>query len=285
MGWFGVVMLALLLCIGLLLRWGLAPLRRMANEISAIEGGRVAELGEDYPRELAGVATNMNRLIKFERQRIMRFRTTMDDLAHSLKTPLAVLRTEMERNDPDHETLRDQVSRMQGVVDYRLRRAAATGPRTLAPLPIAIAPICREIASSLRKIYREKDVHCDMNIPDGASYAAEQGDLYEMIGNLLDNAWKWCAGHVVLTVDSNASGSGPGRSEFVLTVSDDGPGVSDDQAARILNRGERGNERGDVPGQGIGLAVVAEIVELYGGAMTVDRSTSGGAEFELRLPV
>jgi two-component system sensor histidine kinase PhoQ len=173
---------------------------------------------------------------------------------------------------------------MQGVVDYRLRRAAATGPRTLAPLSIAIAPICREIASSLRKIYRDKDVHWEMNIPDGASYAAEPGDLYEMIGNLLDNAWKWCSQSVVLTVNTDAQGATPGESRWVLTISDDGPGVSDEQATTILDRGARGDQRGDVPGQGIGLAVVAEIVELYGGTVTVDRSASGGAKFELSLP-
>ena len=284
MGWFGAVLLALLFALWVLLRWGLAPVRQMTSEISAIENGEVAELSEDYPRELAGVASNMNRLIKSERQRIMRFRTTMDDLAHSLKTPLAVLRMELERNEPDHETLRDQISRMQGVVDYRLRRAAATGPRTLAPLSIAIAPICREIASSLRKIYRDKDVQCEMNIPDGASYAAEPGDLYEMIGNLLDNAWKWCSQSVVLTVNTNAQDENAGVSRWVLTISDDGPGVSDEQAATILDRGARGDQRGDVPGQGIGLAVVAEIVELYGGTVTVDRSASGGAKFELSLP-
>ena len=284
LGWFTGVMLALLLAIGTLLRWGLAPLRRMENEITAIEDGRAEELGENYPRELSGVASNMNTLIKSERQRIMRFRTTMDDLAHSLKTPLAVLRTELEGNNPDSQTLRDQVSRMQGVVDYRLRRAAATGPRSLAPTSVAIAPICREIASSLRKIYHEKNVHCDMTIPDGAVYAAELGDLYEIIGNLLDNAWKWCAGRVQLTVENKAAGEDAGAPAFVLTVCDDGPGVSDDQAATILNRGQRGEQRGDVPGQGIGLAVVAEIVDLYGGAISIRPAAMGGAEFELRLP-
>ena len=109
----------------------------MDNDLPAIEDGRIEELGENYPRELSGVAENMNALIKSERQRIMRFRTTMADLAHSLKTPLAVLRTELERADPEAQMLRDQVSRMQGVVDYRLRRAAATGPRTLAPASMA----------------------------------------------------------------------------------------------------------------------------------------------------
>jgi two-component system sensor histidine kinase PhoQ len=284
MSWFAGVMLALLFGIGMLLRWGLGPLRRMENEITAIEGGRAEALSERYPRELSGVATNMNALIKSERQRIMRFRTTMDDLAHSLKTPLAVLRTELERQNPDPDALRDQVARMQGVVDYRLRRAAATGPRTLAPASIAVAPVCREIASSLRKIYREKDVQFVMDIPDGASYAVEVGDLYEMIGNLLDNAWKWCESRVELTAQRESSNRESGVSLFVLTVSDDGPGVSENQAATILTRGQRGDQRGDVPGQGIGLAVVAEIVDLYGGTIAVRRSTSGGAEFELRLP-
>ena len=284
MGWFAGVMLALLVAIGFLLRWGLAPVRRMESEITAIEEGRATQLGESYPRELSGVALNMNRLIQSERQRIMRFRTTMDDLAHSLKTPLAVLRSELESNEPDRETLQDQVSRMQGVVDYRLRRAAATGPRTLAPVAIAIAPVCREVASSLRKIYREKEVHFDLKMTDGATYPAELGDMYEMLGNLLDNAWKWCEGAVEVSIETNVPNELSGRLDCVLTVNDDGPGVPEDQVASILDRGQRGHQRGDVPGQGLGLAVVAEIVELYGGSIKVARSAMGGASFELRLP-
>lgn len=284
MGWFAGVLLALLLGTWLLLRWGLAPLRRMADEISAIEAADADLLSENYPRELVGVARGMNALVKSERQRITRFRLTMDDLAHSLKTPLAVVRSELERLDPDAATLRDQVGRMQGVIDYQLRRAAATGPRTLAAHPVPIIPICKEIAGSLRKIHRNKDVECEIRIPNGTAYPAERGDLYELLGNVMDNAWKWCDGRIVLdaAVQRNQKS---GRDELILIVSDNGAGISETEADEVLNRGARGEQRSDVPGQGIGLAVVAEIVGLYGGTVSIGRSELGGARFELRLPM
>jgi two-component system sensor histidine kinase PhoQ len=285
LGWFAGVMLALLLGTWLLLRWGLAPLRRMADEIAAIETGDVEVLSENYPRELIGVARGFNALVKSERQRIKRFRTTMDDLAHSLKTPLAVLRSELEKTEPDDSTLRDQVGRMRGVIDYQLRRAAATGPRTLAARPVLIIPVCNEIAGSLRKIHRDKEVHCDIRIPNGTSYPAEQGDLYEVIGNLMDNAWKWCDGQIVIDGSVLKGQKKADGAIQILTFSDNGPGISDAEATKVLDRGARAEPRGDVPGQGIGLAVVTEIIELYGGTLNVGRSELGGAEFELRLPI
>ena len=284
-GWFAAVMLALLIAIGLLLRWGLRPVRRMAGQIRAIETGDADLLSEDYPRELAGVARNMNALVHSERQRITRFRTTMDDLAHSLKTPLAVVRSELGAREPDADVLREQVARMQGVIDYRLRRAAAMGPRTIAPRPVLLAPVCKEVASSLRKIHRDKLVEFKLLVPDGMTYRAEQGDLYELIGNLLDNAWKWCRGNVVLELVDEASAG------LRLTITDDGPGIPDDDVDAVLDRGNRGQsvaahqQRGDVPGQGIGLAVVAEIVELYRGELAITRDEEGGgARIEVRLP-
>jgi two-component system sensor histidine kinase PhoQ len=285
MTWFAGVMLALLLGIWLLLRWGLAPLRRMEDEISAIESGNVDVLSENYPRELIGVARGMNALVKSERQRISRFRTTMDDLAHSLKTPLAVIRSELESMAPDDSALRTQVGRMQGVIDYQLRRAAATGPRTLAARPILIIPVCREIAGSLRKIHRDKEVHCDIRIAAGTSYPAEQGDLYEVIGNLMDNAWKWCDSRIVVDGAIQEGSKKSDKAVLILTFSDDGPGISDLKADAILDRGTRAEPRGDIPGQGIGLAVVTEIIELYGGTLSVGRSEMGGAEFSLRFPL
>jgi two-component system sensor histidine kinase PhoQ len=285
LSWFAGVMLALLLGIWLLLRWGLAPLRRMADEIAAIETGDVEVLSEKYPRELIGVARGMNALVKSERQRITRFRTTMDDLAHSLKTPLAVLHSELQKIEPDDSTLRDQVGRMRGVIDYQLRRAAATGPRTLAARPVLIVPICKEIAGSLRKIHRDKEVFCDIRIPNGTSYPAEQGDLYEVIGNLMDNAWKWCDGQIVIDGSVQKGRKKSDQANLILTFSDNGTGISDAKATTVLDRGARAEPRGDVPGQGIGLAVVSEIIELYGGTLSVGRSELGGAEFELRLPL
>jgi two-component system sensor histidine kinase PhoQ len=284
MGWFGGLILAILAALWMLLRWGLKPLRRMAGEIAAIESGETELLSEAYPRELAGVARNMNALIRSERQRIVRFRTTMDDLAHSLKTPLAVLRSELEGTGSESETLRNQVGRMQGVVDYQLRRAAATGPRTLAANDVAIKPICIEVASSLRKIHRDKEVTCDIEVPDGTKYPAEQGDIYELVGNLLDNAWKWCEGRIRLQASIEKDGKKSDAGVLLLTVGDDGPGISESSSATLLDRGTRAEPRGDVPGQGIGLAVVTEICELYGGSLDIGASDLGGAEFRLRLP-
>lgn len=279
LGWFSGVMFVLLAALWLAIRFALRPLRRMSDEIAAIEAGGQEAFSADYPRELEGVTRGLNTLLGSERQRMDRYRTTMDDLAHSLKTPLAVVRTELGGGQADAATLRAQIDRMQSVVDYQLRRAAASGPRSLAARAVALAPPLEDIVSSLRRIHRDKVVTCELRIPDGASYPAEQGDLYEIFGNLLDNAWKWCASRIVVTVDMR------GGDALLVTVADDGPGIPDEQAAAVLGRGIRVEQRGDVPGQGIGLAVVREIVGLYRGSVEIRRSALGGAEVQLRLPL
>jgi len=276
LGWFSGVMLVLLAALWLAIRFGLQPLRRMSGEIAEIEKGGRDALSEEYPRELEGVGRGFNTLLRSERQRMERYRTTMDDLAHSLKTPLAVVRNEVEAVLPDRATLQAQVDRMQSVIDYQLKRAAAMGPRSLAARPVALAPILGELKASLRKIHRDKPVNCSLQVPDGSSYPAEQGDLYEILGNLLDNAWKWCRSEIVVTVQTGAG--------LEVVVADDGPGIPDDQTEAVLDRGRRADQRGDVPGQGIGLAVVREIVGLYGGSVRIGRSPLGGAEIVVHLP-
>ncbi len=277
LGWFSGVMFVLLAALWLAIRYGLQPLRRMSGEIAEIETGGREALSEEYPRELEGVGRGFNTLLRSERQRMERYRTTMDDLAHSLKTPLAVVRTEVEAGQPDRATLQAQVDRMQSVIDYQLKRAAAMGPRSLAARPVALAPILTELKASLRKIHRDKSVDCDLQVPQELGYPAEQGDLYEILGNLLDNAWKWCRSRIVVTVQA-----GEGLS---VLVADDGPGIPEDQTEAVLDRGIRADQRGDVPGQGIGLAVVREIVGLYGGTVRIGRSSLGGAEITVHLPV
>lgn len=285
-GWFSVVMLALMAALWLAIRRGLSPLRRMAGEVAAVEGGDRETLSEDYPRELDGVARGLNTLINSERQRMARYRTTMDDLAHSLKTPLAVLRTELDGGSADGPTLRTQVDRMQAVVDYQLRRAAAAGPRSLAARPVPLEPIVRDVMASLNKIHRDRAVECQLDIPAGASFPAEQGDLYEILGNLLDNAWKWCAGQVRVRVRAGAMAGGRnGAATMLISVADDGPGVPEGDEEAVFDRGMRADQRGDVPGQGIGLAVVREIVALYGGSVRIGRGDPGGAVVEVSLPL
>jgi len=274
-GWFAAVMFVLLAALWLAVRYGLQPLRRMASEIAEIERGQRDALSGEYPRELEGVGRGFNTLLRSERQRMERYRTTMDDLAHSLKTPLAVVRNEVEAGQADSAALKAQVDRMQSVIDYQLKRAAAMGPRSLAPRPVALEPVLTELVAGLRKIHRDRAVTCDMAVPAGASFPAEQGDLYEILGNLLDNAWKWCRSRVEVRVEV-------GR-ELTITVADDGPGIPEGQTEAVLDRGIRADQRGDVPGQGIGLAVVREIVGLYGGTLHLGRSVLGGAEVTVRL--
>jgi len=143
------------------------------------------------------------------------------------------------------------------------------------------AAAAREIMASLRKIYRDKDVEVELRIPGGLSCAIDRGDLYELLGNLMDNAWKWCRSRIVVSATLE-SGTDAGR--LLLTVDDDGPGISSDQAAGVFRRGARGDQRGEVEGQGIGLAVVEEIVTLYRGSVSIGRSALGGASLEVRLP-
>jgi two-component system sensor histidine kinase PhoQ len=275
-GWFSGVMFILLVAIWLAIRFGLQPLRRMSGEIAEIEKGGREALSDEYPLELEGVGRGFNTLLRSERQRMERYRTTMDDLAHSLKTPLAVVRTEVDAGHADRATLQAQVNRMQSVIDYQLKRAAAMGPRSLAARPVPLLPVLTELVASLRKIHRDRSVACELEVPEGCSYPAEQGDLYEILGNLLDNAWKWCQSRIVVTVRA-----GEGLS---VVVADDGPGIPDGQTEAVLARGIRADQRGDVPGQGIGLAVVREIVGLYGGNLRIGRAALGGAEITIHLP-
>lgn len=277
-GWFAGVMLLLLGAHWLVLRAGLAPLRRMEREIGAIADGASESLGERYPRELAGVAAGFNALLGAERRRMQRHRDSLADLAHSLKTPLAVLRTETAAAAPDRATLEGQLLRMQAVIDDQLRRAAASGPRPLGTKPVAVLPVAREIAASLARLHAARTIDCRLQVPAALEYPLEPGDLYELLGNLLENAWKWARGTVTLAAATGAGG------ELKLSVADDGPGIPATERQRVLARGVRADQRGGQPGQGIGLAVVDEIVRLYGGELAIDEAPGGGARVVVRLP-
>jgi len=276
-GWFATVMLVLLTALWLALRAGLGPLRKMRRELLAIENNSRTALSNDYPRELAGVTQGLNTLLATERRRLQRYRDSLADLAHSLKTPLAVLRTEIESASPARDTLRAQLERMQTVVDYQLRRAAATGPRSLALRGLNIRPVAQELATSLARLHQQRAIHCELSIAEDCAYPIESADLYELLGNLMDNAWKWARSRIIVRAES-AAGS------FTLSVEDDGPGIAAAERERVLARGVRADSRGQQPGHGIGLAVVSDIVHLYGGQLTIDRSPAGGARFTINLP-
>jgi two-component system sensor histidine kinase PhoQ len=278
-GWFAGLMLVLLATLAALLRWVLGPVRRMEREIHEVEEGRCQTLGAGYPRELSGVATNLNALLLGERKRVARYRDTLGNLAHSLKTPLAVMRSSLSAG-AESGTVGAEIDRMTGIIEHQLKRAAASGGALLGQAPVEVAQVASELRGALLKVYARKDLSLELAIAPATLFIGDRGDLMELLGNLLDNACKWCRSRVRLTAGSDES-AGP-RERLTLVVEDDGAGISADDRARVLERGVRADQ--NVPGHGLGLAMVHDTVDLYGGQLSIDSSPLGGARFSLRLP-
>ncbi len=265
------------------LRWSASPLRRLQNDLEKIERGDADRLPGGYLRELDGLTESFNDVIQTEREHRERYHNTLSDLAHSLKTPLAVMRSELDAGT-DEKNLRNQVSsqitRMNDLVMYQLSRAATTGHQTFASA-LEIAPIAEDIVLSLEKVYVTKGVLCEFELEPKAAFYGERGDLQELLGNLLENAFKWANKRVLLKVEPLHTAQAR-RTGLRICVEDDGPGIDDDQIEKILQRGVRGDER--VQGHGIGLAIVQDILKAYRGELRVSRSTQfGGASFEVRF--
>ena len=284
-GWFGALMLLLIGALWLLLRFLMAPLRRVEREIEAIEAGALNELGTDYPRELLGLTTNLNTLLRSERERLARYRNTLGNLAHSFKTPLAVMRNLLSathaKNLPVAAQLDEQVGRMDDIVKYQLRRAAASGGSGLGIAPVDVAQALEALRAALQKVYVERRLSCELAVADGVVFIGDREDLTEIAGNLLDNAFKWASRRVRVTVE-RVHKANARRDGLSIVVEDDGPGVPQAERGRVLQRGARLDER--VSGQGIGLSVVSELVQLNGGSIVIGDSPLGGARIEVRLP-
>ena len=282
--WLCGLGLVLVLLQWLLLRWSLSPLRRMLGDLARIERGDSERLDGPYPSELSGLTHNLNTFIRSEREHLGRYRNTLADLAHSLKTPLAVIRSRLESGDVAadlHQDLATQVGRMDNIVAYQLSRAATSGHQTFAT-PVPVAPHVEDLVESLEKVYAGKGVLCEFDIDAGdCLFYGEEGDLLELMGNLLENAFKWSRRRVLLSLRPLPA-QGKGRPGCEITVEDDGPGIAPEQIDRVLQRGVRGDER--VQGHGIGLAIVQDIVKAYHATLDVGRSEElGGARFCVRL--
>jgi two-component system sensor histidine kinase PhoQ len=284
-GWFGLLMLLLLGALAFLLRRLLTPLRRIEHEIEEIEAGRMTELGAGYPRELLGVTTNLNALLRGERERLARYRNTLGNLAHSFKTPLAVMRNllggSQGRDLSVARQLDEQVGRMDDIVRYQLKRAAASGGIGLGTAPIDVRTTLEPLRAALLKVYADRNIDCELAVSPVCLFAGDREDLTEVAGNLLDNAFKWSRGRVRLTAEPISNPTAR-REGLRMVVEDDGPGIPIDERARVLDRGARLDER--VSGQGIGLSVVRELAQLNGGTVEIGDSPLGGARIEIRFP-
>jgi two-component system sensor histidine kinase PhoQ len=279
-GWFVGLALVLLATLGALLRWVLAPVRRLEREINAVEAGSLESLGGGYPRELAGVANNLNTLLLGERNRLARYRDTLGNLAHSLKTPLAVMRSTLPKSGTDSTgILAIEIDRMTAIIEHQLKRAAAGGA-LLGQAPLDVSKVVSELRVAMLHVHGRKDLLISVNAAPNAQFVGDRGDFVELMGNLIDNACKWCTQQVRVTASVDA-GAAP-KHRLKIVVEDDGPGISEGDRARVLQRGVRVDE--SVPGHGLGLAMVRDTVELYGGTLVIERSELGGARVSLGLP-
>jgi len=276
--WFGAIALLLLFAMSLLMRGILRPLRQIEREIGEVEQGDRQSLSEGFPTELSGVARNMNILIGSERARSERYRQTLDNLAHSLKTPLAAMRSVLGSQTSRQltEQIEPQIEQMNEIVRYQLRKPAGTASDAIGATPVLIEAELSRLVDGLSKVYSEKDPTIDVSVTEDAEFRGDTGDFLELAGNLLDNACKWCASRVSISVRPPRDAGG-----MVLTVEDDGPGIPDDAAEVLLQRGTRLDE--SAPGHGIGLAVVRDIAESYGGDVSIDTSGLGGASIKVTI--
>ena len=280
--WFLASLLMLLFSVAVVMGVVVRPLRRIEREIDAVEKGRAEILGSGYPRELEPVTRNMNALILSERQRLQRYRHALGDLAHSLKTPLAVVRSQLNSDGQIDTALLDrQVARMDEIIRYQLQRAAAAGSGTLGRKQLDAVQVARGVIEALDKVYADKAPQHLLDLPVSLAFHGERGDLMEILGNLLDNAYKYCDKQLGLKMEQIPAGDS-GKPGLRIRVEDDGIGFPEGLEEMLLQRGVRADERND--GQGIGLSVVRELALAYGGGLEVGRSGLGGGQVVVVLP-
>ncbi len=277
-GWLVAVTVLALLLQTLITRWGLQPLSKLLSDLHNIERGHATRLAGFYPDEVQGVTDSLNHLLHSERNQRERYRNTLGDLAHSLKTPLAVIRGAGHEHH-SYKSYRivvdEQVRRMDQIVQYQLARAVRSQTHSIAHAT-PIAPLIQRITAALCKVYREKNVELSLLLDETALFGADERDMMELLGNLLENAYKYCHSTVRISLMKSDEA-------VTLDIEDDGPGVSPKMRHVILQRGAR-VDTSAAPGQGIGLTVAVDILSSYDGQLEVGESSLGGARFKIILP-
>jgi len=264
--WFSGIAAVLALIMLLAYYWTTQPLSALDHEIRQVEGGLQQQLTRRYPSELNTIKEDLNLLLESQNRQKQRYRHHLSDLAHALKTPVAVLKTSPMAQQPE---LREQIDRITAMIEHQLKKASSSG-QDVWHKQIPVLPVVQQLQQALQKIYRDKQIQWQLAVPEQAAFRGDEADLMEMLGNLLDNACKACRQHVKLTVSNKP---------FALVVEDDGPGVAPAQRQILLSRGTRLDTYSE--GHGVGLSIVDELVQSYQGQLEISTSPLGGASFQL----
>lgn len=271
----GVLVLGIIIGVLVLIRYGLRPLHEIQDKLGDVRAGRRDNLDGEYPGELSPLVNEINTLISHNRQVVERARTHVGNLAHALKTPLAVLKNEAKGPDKLAELVRRQTEAMISNVNHYLKRAQAAAQAQVLGARTEVREPVEGIARMLERLNRDKGLAIEVEIDPKAVFRGERGDFDELVGNLLENAAKWCKSRVNVTVTRNDEG-------MEVIVDDDGPGLPAEHRAKALERGKRLDE--STPGTGLGLSIVSELADIYGGSFHLEDSPIGGLRARLVLP-
>ena len=271
LGFVGIAVILILMLMGV---WLIRPLRRITNEVREVEVGDRQSFNEDYPSELNQLTHHLNVLLDVEEQRIERHKQVLGNLAHSLKTPLAVLQGMRQEG-----AAQEQLDAMRSIIDYQLQNASTVGRRRFAK-PIDASQVCERVVRSVQRLYADRSIDIVAEIEQHVLFYGDEGDWHELVGNLMDNACKWASTQVRLLL--SAKPNSEHRSGLRLTVQDDGPGMTPAQQKNAMKRGVRLDTQ--TSGQGLGLSIVADIVDAYQAEMQLDSMPDQGTiwtvEFE-----
>ncbi len=271
----GLLAVGILVGVLVLIRYGLRPLHEIEDKLHDVRSGRRDRLDGEYPGELSPLVKEINTLISHNRKVVDRARTHVGNLAHALKTPLAVLRNEVPSDDRVSEVVRRQTDAMTANINHYLKRAQAAAQAEVLGARTEIKEPLEGIARMLERLHRDKNIAVDVDADPKAVFRGEKGDLDELVGNLLENAAKWCKSRVEVKVTRSDDG-------IEIVVDDDGPGLPAEHRAKALERGKRLDE--SEPGTGLGLSIVTELADIYGGRLFLEDSPMGGLRARLVLP-
>lgn len=274
---FSLLGVALVSTTALQVRFGLRPLVRLRRSISSVRRGDSPRIEGDYPPDLAPLAGELNQLIEANREILERARTQVGNLAHALKTPLSVIVNEADSTQtPLAGKVKEQAAVMRDQVQYYLDRARAAALSATLGTTADIAPSLDALIRTFEKIYRDRQISGHNGVPTSLRFRGDRQDLEEMLGNLLDNAFKWATGRVEVSSDK------AGENMVLIHIDDDGPGLPQEALSEMVKRGRRLDEA--KPGSGLGLSIVVDIAKLHGGNLKLARSPLGGLRATLKLP-
>ena len=268
---FGGVFAAMMIAV----RYSLNPLHKLEADVAKVRGGETVKLAGDYPAEVRPLTEELNKLIEHNREVVERARTHVGNLAHALKTPLAVLRNEAKGGSQLDDVVRRQAEAMQVNVEHYLKRARMAARAEAIGARTDVRPVLEGLARMLNRLFDARGIEVTVTGAQSAVFRGEQQDFEEMAGNLMENACKWAGSEVLVSVSDSAR-------ELVITVEDDGPGLTPEQRAGAMKRGVRLDET--TPGTGLGLSIVTELAQLHKGSFELGDAALGGLKATLRFP-